>query len=323
MPIQPLQDDLKITVTSGTAGGSYELRIEKVLQVRPSDDLPDDWTVSPILAEGLEVMVLNDRPLDVDTFQIAVRAGHRYRFAGRLIGDDAQTDFWWLTCTLRDELGRTMDSSAIGRAFHAFADGVWRVDLSDLPSIPTMVHLVDEGLQPDDVGTGEGNWGHVQLGETRRGVLETRDDVDGWVADGFADTPTNQLGITVRGPDSSEWFSYRYDTPWNRYLFYVDGAGLPEGTVFPYVYTVTFTETEGPTVIPPLPPCPGDLGSPGGLEAPDRVHDNNDLVVFITLFFRNERRADLGSAGGVHAPDGWLDNNDFVVMIDDMFTECP
>jgi len=73
----------------------------------------------------------------------------------------------------------------------------------------------------------------------------------------------------------------------------------------------------------PLPPCPADLGTQGGVQGSDRVLDNNDFVVFIDLFFAGLPAADVGAQGGVHGSDGAFDNNDFVVFIDLFFAGCP
>jgi hypothetical protein len=68
---------------------------------------------------------------------------------------------------------------------------------------------------------------------------------------------------------------------------------------------------------------PADVGSQGGVQGPDGILDNNDFVVFITLFFNHDPIADMGSQGGVPGADGAWDNNDFVVFIDKFFTGCP
>jgi len=71
-----------------------------------------------------------------------------------------------------------------------------------------------------------------------------------------------------------------------------------------------------------LPACPADLGSQGGVAAPDGHLDNNDFVVFIDYFFSHDPRADVGAQGGLPGHDGQWDNNDFVVYIDMFFTPC-
>jgi len=73
----------------------------------------------------------------------------------------------------------------------------------------------------------------------------------------------------------------------------------------------------------PSAPCLGDIGRTGGLEGPDGLKDNNDLVVFISWFFAPDSRADVGRTGGAPGPDGEWDNNDFVVYIDLFFAPCP
>jgi hypothetical protein len=60
----------------------------------------------------------------------------------------------------------------------------------------------------------------------------------------------------------------------------------------------------------------------GGLPGRDGLHDNNDFVVFIDLFFNQQSAADLGSQGGILGSDGQFDNNDFVVFIDQFFAAC-
>jgi hypothetical protein len=65
-----------------------------------------------------------------------------------------------------------------------------------------------------------------------------------------------------------------------------------------------------------------DLGSQGGVVAPDGDLDNNDFIVFIDKFFQHDAGADLGSQGGVGPGDGQFDNNDFVVFIDLFFAGC-
>jgi hypothetical protein len=65
-----------------------------------------------------------------------------------------------------------------------------------------------------------------------------------------------------------------------------------------------------------------DMGTSGGTPTPDRNFDNNDLVVFIDLFFQQDHRADLGSQGGVMGSDGLFNNNDFVVFVDRFFAHC-
>jgi phage baseplate assembly protein gpV len=73
---------------------------------------------------------------------------------------------------------------------------------------------------------------------------------------------------------------------------------------------------------PPAPPCPGDIGSQGGLPGADGTRDNNDFVVFIDYFFNHNTQADVGSQGGVAGPDGQWDNNDFVEFINEFFAPC-
>jgi hypothetical protein len=69
--------------------------------------------------------------------------------------------------------------------------------------------------------------------------------------------------------------------------------------------------------------CVADLGVQGGTRGRDGVLDNNDFVVFISLFFDIENNADLGRQGGLPGHDGLWDNNDFVVFIDFYFAGCP
>jgi hypothetical protein len=65
-----------------------------------------------------------------------------------------------------------------------------------------------------------------------------------------------------------------------------------------------------------------DVGSQGGVHAPDGLLNNNDFVAYIDLFFSGDPGADLGSQGGVPGSDGHFDNNDFVVFIDLFFGGC-
>jgi hypothetical protein len=72
-----------------------------------------------------------------------------------------------------------------------------------------------------------------------------------------------------------------------------------------------------------FPACgPADLGSTGGVHAPDGHLDNNDFIAFIDYFFASDPLADFGSQGGVAPGDGHFDNNDFVVYIDRFFNGC-
>ncbi|MDP1661303.1 MAG: PPC domain-containing protein [Phycisphaerales bacterium] len=69
--------------------------------------------------------------------------------------------------------------------------------------------------------------------------------------------------------------------------------------------------------------CTADLGSQGGIAAPDGNLDNNDFITFIDAFFNNDMiSADIGSQGGLAGPDNRLDNNDFIVFIDAFFNGC-
>ncbi|MDP1660806.1 MAG: GC-type dockerin domain-anchored protein [Phycisphaerales bacterium] len=52
------------------------------------------------------------------------------------------------------------------------------------------------------------------------------------------------------------------------------------------------------------------------------MHDNNDFVVFIDLFFNQQPAADMGRQGGLLGSDGLFNNNDFVVFIDQFFAGC-
>jgi hypothetical protein len=62
-----------------------------------------------------------------------------------------------------------------------------------------------------------------------------------------------------------------------------------------------------------------DLGSEGGAEGSDNILDNNDFIVFISLFFSQDARADIGSEGGAEGSDNNWDNNDFIVFIGAFF----
>ncbi len=73
----------------------------------------------------------------------------------------------------------------------------------------------------------------------------------------------------------------------------------------------------------PSDPCPGDVGSTGGVPGGDGARDNNDFIVFIDYFFTANPLADVGRTGGVPGSDGVFDNNDFVVFIDQFFAPCP
>ena len=113
------------------------------------------------------------------------------------------------------------------------------------------------------------------------------------------------------------------------------GGGLSSGGVFTLKGTAAqadaapemsgggFTLTGGfwPGVV--RLPCAADLGVQGGLEGQDGSLDNNDFVVFISLFFAHDPRADFGVQGGEPGQDGAFDNNDFVVFIDGFFGGCP
>lgn len=66
----------------------------------------------------------------------------------------------------------------------------------------------------------------------------------------------------------------------------------------------------------------GDFGSAGGALGGDGELDNNDFIVFVTLFFDQHWRADIGAAGGEAGSDGAFDNNDFIVFIDRFFAGC-
>ena len=76
------------------------------------------------------------------------------------------------------------------------------------------------------------------------------------------------------------------------------------------------------TGLPPAPCGPADMGSQGGVAAPDWMLDNNDFVVFISAFFAHEIEADHGIQGGEPGADGIWDNNDFIVFIDEFFAGC-
>ncbi len=68
--------------------------------------------------------------------------------------------------------------------------------------------------------------------------------------------------------------------------------------------------------------CVADLGSQGGVHAPDGTLDNNDFIAFVDLFFSLSNSADLGRQGGVAGADAQWDNNDFIVFIDRFFAGC-
>jgi hypothetical protein len=87
-------------------------------------------------------------------------------------------------------------------------------------------------------------------------------------------------------------------------------------------FATLVTYSAGQAVVLLDPPCPADLGAPGGGAGQDGVLDNNDFVVFIDYFFNADARADRGAVGGVAQPDGVFDNNDFVVFIDQFFAGC-
>ncbi|MFT3686822.1 MAG: PA14 domain-containing protein [Phycisphaerales bacterium] len=65
-----------------------------------------------------------------------------------------------------------------------------------------------------------------------------------------------------------------------------------------------------------------DVGSAGGVGAPDGVLNNNDFIAFINFFFTSNPLADLGRAGGVTPGDGAYDNNDFIAFINYFFAPC-
>ncbi len=69
--------------------------------------------------------------------------------------------------------------------------------------------------------------------------------------------------------------------------------------------------------------CVADVGSQGGILAPDGRLDNNDFVAFINAFFDgNQVIADVGRQGGIAGGDNLLNNNDFIVFIDGFFAGC-
>ncbi|MFT3683961.1 MAG: cytochrome c peroxidase [Phycisphaerales bacterium] len=68
--------------------------------------------------------------------------------------------------------------------------------------------------------------------------------------------------------------------------------------------------------------CAADLGSQGGLHAPDGALDNNDFIAFIDLFFASAPAADMGKQGGFAGSDALWDNNDFIVFINKFFAGC-
>ena len=65
-----------------------------------------------------------------------------------------------------------------------------------------------------------------------------------------------------------------------------------------------------------------DVGKQGGTYGHDGVHNNNDFIVFIDLYFAHDSRADLGTSGGILGADGFFDNNDFIAFIDLFFEHC-
>lgn len=67
---------------------------------------------------------------------------------------------------------------------------------------------------------------------------------------------------------------------------------------------------------------PSDLGAQGGIHARDGLRDNNDVVVFVNLYFEQQPAADVGRQGGLLGSDGLFDNNDFIVFIDLYFSGC-
>jgi hypothetical protein len=68
--------------------------------------------------------------------------------------------------------------------------------------------------------------------------------------------------------------------------------------------------------------CPADLGKQGGLRGDDGMLDNNDFIVFISLFFDHDDDADVGKQGGLRGADGQWDNNDFIAFISLFFNGC-
>ena len=67
---------------------------------------------------------------------------------------------------------------------------------------------------------------------------------------------------------------------------------------------------------------PADIGQAGGIGGFDGQLDNNDFIVFITLFFVQAPAADRGVQGGFPGIDGQFDNNDFIVFINQFFEGC-
>ena len=69
--------------------------------------------------------------------------------------------------------------------------------------------------------------------------------------------------------------------------------------------------------------CVVDVGSQGGIAAPDDSLDNNDFIVFIDRYFSGDLAvADMGKQGGLFGPDNILDNNDFIAFIEAFFDGC-
>jgi hypothetical protein len=70
--------------------------------------------------------------------------------------------------------------------------------------------------------------------------------------------------------------------------------------------------------------CPADMGRAGGAKGRDGLLDNNDFVVFIDGFFRQDGvLSDVGREGGANGGDGIFDNNDFIVFVNAFFAGCP
>ena len=102
-------------------------------------------------------------------------------------------------------------------------------------------------------------------------------------------------------------------------------TGQPDASVGLTMSGGTFTLTGGflPALSVLTAGCnPADIGSQGGVTGPDRSLDNNDFVVFISLFFASDPHADVGIQGGEPGSDGLWNNNDFVAFIDAFFSGC-
>lgn len=320
-PESVLQGDAKrFTVASTSTSGTYEVRIEKLLQLHPSDDLPDALGLRYPLQPGETGIAVQDRRLDRDILEFNVRAGRLYHINYESLATyPSYPSLPSLVMPVYDELDRQVQHQDVGHSMRADADGVWHIDFGSGWQLPVRLTIVDDGAGDDDYGSGEATSGQLAAGATATGTLERAGDVDGWRIVG--ELPAgSRVRVTATDLDrGTEVVTEHYNVSES---VMIDEASFPAGGTIPLHYSLRF-ETLPPFTPPTV--CLPDLGKAGGLPGRDGLLDNNDLVVFISYYFATtsvNRNADMGGAGGVHQPDGWLDSNDFVAFIDLFFAGC-